>query len=155
MAKSKPVDTKVQCMETEGILHPRPEVVEDELFALNDFFDRRDLVQVRYEMLRRVRTDGLPIKTTADRFGVSRPTYYRIESDFEREGMKGLLPRKRGPRDGHKLTTKVVDVLRAAREKDPSLDTASLVELLLERFDIEIHPRTVERALLRQEKKTK
>ena len=37
MAKSKPVDTKVQCMETEGILHPRPEVVEDELFALNDF----------------------------------------------------------------------------------------------------------------------
>jgi transposase len=104
--------------------------------------------------LRRVRTDGLPISETAVRFGVSRPTYYRVETDFEREGMKGLLPRKRGPKDGHKLSAKVVEALLAAREADPSLDTASLVELLRERFDIEVHLRTVERALLRQEKKT-
>lgn len=153
MAKSKPADAKVQNMETDGTLNPRPEAVEDELFVHNDFFDRRDLVQVRYEMLRRVSTDRLPISETADRFGVSRPTYYRIESAFEKEGMKGLLPRKRGPKDGYKLTTYVVDALRIAREKDPSLDTMSLVELLQTRFDIDVHPRTIERALLRQEKK--
>jgi transposase len=155
MAKSKATDLKVQNLETDGILNPRPEVVIDELFAQNEFFDRRDLVQVRYEMLRRVRTDGVPISETTARFGVSRPTYYRIETDFEREGMKGLLPRKRGPRDGHKLSATVVEELRAARERDSSLDTASLVTLLRDRFDIEAHPRTVERALLRQEKKTK
>jgi len=155
MTKSKPTDIKIQNMETDGTLNSRPEAVADELFAHSDFFDCRDLVQVRYEMLRRVRTDGLPISETAVRFGVSRPTYYRVETDFEREGMKGLLPRKRGPKDGHKLSAKVVEALLAVREADPSLDTASLVELLRERFDIEVHLRTVERALLRQEKKTK
>ena len=154
MAKSKPTDTKVQLLEIDGTLNPRPEAVADDLFVKNDFFDPRDLVQVRYEMLRRVRTDGLPISETAERFGVSRPTYYRIETDFEREGMKGLLPRKRGPRDGHKLSAQVVEALCAAREKDPSMNTALLVELLRESFGINAHPRTVERALLRQEKKT-
>ena len=154
MAKSKPTDPKVQIMETDGTLNPRPEAVEDELFAHSDFFDRRDLIQVRYEMLRRVLTDGLPISETSSRFGVSRPTYYRIETNFKREGLKGLLPRKRGPRDGHKLTAKVVDALRTARKEDASLDTASLVELVSTRFGIEAHPRTVERALSRQEKKT-
>jgi transposase len=155
MTKSKPTDLKVRNLETDGILNPRPEVVVDELFARNEFFDRRDLVQVRYEMLRRVRTDGVSISETTARFGVSRPTYYRIETDFEREGMKGLLPRKRGPRDGHKLSATVVEELHAARERDPSMDIASLVTLLRDRFGIEVHPRTVERALLRQEKKTK
>jgi transposase len=155
MAKSKPTNLKVQNMESDGILNPRPEVGVDELFAQNEFFDRRDLVQVRYEMLRRVRTDGAPIRETTTRFGVSRPTYYRIETDFEREGMKGLLPRKRGPRDGHKLSATVVEELRAAQEMDPSLDTVSLVTLLRDRFGIKAHLRTVERALLRQEKKTK
>lgn len=155
MAKSKPIDTKAQSMKTDGTLNPRPDAVEDELFAKSDFFDRRDLIQVRYEMLRRVRTDGLPISETAARFGVSRPTYYRIETDFEHAGMKGLLPRKRGPRDGHKLTSQVVDALQAAREREPTMATASMIKLLQERYDIEVHPRTVERALLRQEKKTK
>ena len=153
MTKLEPVDTKTQIMETQGTLNPRPDAVEDELFVQSDFFDRRDLVQVRYEMLRRVRTDGLSISEVATRFGVSRPTYYRIETDFEREGLKGLLPRKRGPRDGHKLTAEVVDELRAARKADSSLDTASLVALVRTRFGIEVHPRTVERALVRQEKK--
>lgn len=154
MTKSKPTDIKTQNLETDGTINSRPEAVDDELFASGKFFDRRDLVQVRYEMLRRVHTDGLPISETAVRFGVSRPTYYRVEADFERKGMKGLLPRKRGPRDGHKLGIRVVEALLAAREENPSLDTASLVELLRERFAIEVHARTVERALLRQEKKT-
>jgi transposase len=130
-----------------GALNPHPAAVKDEIFAGSDFFDRRDLVQVRYEMVRRVRTDGRPIAETATRFGVSRPTYYKLSAEFEREGICGLLPKKRGPKGGHKLRAEVVEALRAARTQDPAVDAASLVELVKRRFGVEIHARTIERAL--------
>jgi transposase len=37
--------------------------------------------------------------------------------------------------------------LRAARTQDPAVDAASLVELVKRRFGVEIHARTIERAL--------
>jgi transposase len=151
--KPKSRDPKADALRSAGALHPRPAAVHDELFADSDFFDRRDLVQVRYEMVRRVRTDGRPIAETATRFGVSRPTYYKLSVAFEREGIAGLLPRKRGPKGGHKLSAEVLDALRAARSEDPGAKTASLVELAQRRFGVAVHPRTVERALKRREKK--
>jgi transposase len=147
MATSRPPDAKTNSLRNHGTLNPRPEAVKDE------FFDPRDLVQVRYEMLRRVRTEGRRVSETAALFGVSRPTYYKVDADFERDGMWGLLPRKRGPKGGHKLTAEVVDALSAARAEEPTMETSSLVELVRERFGIEVHPRTVERALRRREKK--
>jgi transposase len=136
-----------------GSLNPRPSAVKDELFAESEFFDRRDLVQVRYEMVRRVGKAGRPIAETAANFGVSRPTYYKISASFEREGITGLLPRKRGPKGGHKLRTDVIEALQAARAHDPAIDSASLAKLVQKRFGVEVHPRTIERALLRREKK--
>lgn len=153
MAPSKPPDPKLEALRRLGTLHPRPAAIQDKVFTDSDFFDRRDLVQVRYEMVRRVRTDGRPIAETASRFGVSRPTYYKLSASFEREGIAGLLPRKRGPKGGHKLTTDVVEALRAARVEDPAVETASLVKLAQRRFGVEVHPRTIERVLARQEKK--
>jgi len=153
MSPSKPSDPKVEALRRLSTLNPRPAAIRDELFAESDFFDRRDLVQVRYEMVRRVRTDGRPVAETAARFGVSRPTYYKLSAGFEREGIGGLLPRKRGPKGGHKLSTEIVEALRAARLGDAALKTASLVELAQRRFGVQVHPRTIARALARQEKK--
>ncbi len=154
MAKTKHApDAKTEALRSHGTLHHRPADVTDELFGDSDFFDRRDLVQVRYEMLRRVRTEGRPVSETAGRFGVSRPTYYKRDADFTREGLSGLLPRKRGPKGGHKLTDEIVAQLAAARDDDPSVDTASLVLMVRERFGIEVHSRSIERALRRQKKK--
>ena len=146
-------DPKVESLRRLGSLHPRPSAVQDELFQASEFFDPRDLVQVRYEMVRRVRTDGHPIAETAKRYGVSRPTYYKLSSQFEREGLSGLLPRKRGPKGGHKLRAEVLEVLDAARAEDPAVDTAALVELAQRRFDVHVHPRTLERALGREKKR--
>ena len=98
MAPSKPADPKTTSLRRHGALNPRPQAVRDELFVAGGFFDRRDLVQVRYEMLRRVLIEGRPISETATRFGVSRPTYYAASASFEGEGLCGLLPRKRGPK---------------------------------------------------------
>jgi transposase len=124
------------------------------LFEGSEFFDRRDLLQVRYEMLRRVRTEGRPVTETAARFGVSRPTYYKLHADFEREGIGGLLPRKRGPKGGHKLSAEVIEALLEARDEDPSVDNDFLADLARRRFGIEVHPRSLERALKRPGKKT-
>lgn len=153
MPKTKPPDPKHEALRRLGALHPRPMAVKDELFDKSDFFDRRDLVQVRYEMVRRVRQEDRPIAETAVRFGVSRPTYYKLSESFEREGITGLLPRKRGPKGGHKLRANVLEALRAARAKDPAVDTDSLVALVQRRFGVEVHPRTIERALLREKKR--
>ena len=153
MAKRRPPDPKPAALRLHGSLNRHPDRVQDPLFASGDFFDARDLVQVKYEMVRRVRTDGRPVAETASRFGVSRPTYYKLSAGFEREGIAGLLPRKRGPKGGHKLTTEVVAAPRAARVKDPAVETASLVQLAQRRFGVEVHPRTIERVLARQEKK--
>lgn len=153
MSRAKPPDPKLQALRSLGALNPSPSAVQDELFADSDFFDRRDLVQVRYEMVRRVRKDGRPVAETAASFGVSRPTYYKLSDNFDREGITGLLPRKRGPKGGHKLHSDVIEALQAARAQDPTLDSASLAQLVHQRFGVEVHPRTIERALLRQKKK--
>ena len=80
-----------------GCLHPHAGQVTDELFADHEFFDPRDLVQVKYEMLRRVRVDGDAVSRSAARFGLSRPAYYQARQAYEAGGLPALLPRKPGP----------------------------------------------------------
>ena len=147
MARSKPPDPKTEALRQQGTLHPAPQTVADPRFASSDFFDARDLVQTRYEMLRRVRTEGYSVTATTSWYGVSRPTFYKLLAAFEREGLWGLLPRKRGPKGGHKLRPEVMALLQTTREAEPSTTAAGLAALVRERFGIDVHPRTVERAL--------
>ena len=90
-------DTKTRTLQQQGTLNPRPKTVRDELFLQDDFFDPRDLVQVKYEMLRRVRTEGTSVTDAAANFGFSRPSFYQAQSAFEQDGLAGLVPHKRGP----------------------------------------------------------
>lgn len=153
MGRSKPPDPKTEALRQQGTLHPSPETVADPRFASSDFFDARDLVQTRYEMLRRVRTEGHSVTATASWYGVSRPTFYKLLAAFECQGLWGLLPRKRGPKGGHKLRPEVMALLRTSREAQPSTTAARLVALVREQFGIDVHPRTVERALQAAPKK--
>ncbi|SJM32648.1 hypothetical protein BQ8482_300019 [Mesorhizobium delmotii] len=57
MAKPKPGRRDPKALARDGALNPRPEAARDTLFAGNPFFDARDLVQVRYEMVRRHQAD--------------------------------------------------------------------------------------------------
>jgi hypothetical protein len=108
--------SKRDALKRHGTLNPHPDAVTDALFEAGDFFDRDDLLQLKYEMLRRVSVDKQSVTQSATAFGFSRPTYYQAEADFQRDGLFGLLPEKRGPRQGHKLTPEVLDfaVLRRA-----------------------------------------
>src|SRR3984885_4020635 len=124
MTRTRKPDPKFAALEESGTVNPRPQDVDDPAFIDSNFFDPRDLIQVRYEMLRRVHVEGQTIADAAAHFGVSRPTFYKAQTDFERDGLAGLLPVKRGPRGPHKVTAKVMDFVARALAKDPSLDGA-------------------------------
>jgi transposase len=150
MAK-KVVDPKEESLRAARALNPRPDAVADTAFAGSEFLDARDLVQVKYEMVRRVRVEGEPVASTAEAFGFSRPSWYAAAAALDEDGLPGLLPARPGPRRAHKLTEEVVADLRAALEDDPTLRTTDLVARLEARFGLVVHPRSIERALARSE----
>jgi transposase len=146
-------DPKVKALRESHTLNPRAARVKDEQFRGQDFFDSRDLVQVKYEMVRRVQVDGCPVSQSAAAFGLSRPSFYQAQEAFQARGVAGLIPQKRGPREAHKLSREVLDVVDEARLSDASVGTADLAKAIKDRFGVTVHPRSVERALKRREKK--
>ena len=95
MPSTRKPDAKLAALAESGTTNPHPEAVRDPAFVDSDFFDPRDLVQVKYEMLRRVHIERKSIAEAAALFGLSRPTFYKAQADFERAGLMGLLPVKR------------------------------------------------------------
>jgi transposase len=104
-------------------------------------------------MLRRVQTEGKSVTDAAGNFGFSRPSFYQALSAFEQDGLAGLVPQKRGPKQAHKLTEEVITFINETRQKEPSIRLADLVTLIEERFGTKVHPRSIERSLLRHQKK--
>lgn len=93
----------------------------------------------------------MSVTEAVSRFGLSRPTFYKVASDFDREGLPGLLPRKRGPKAPHKLTPEIVSYLEeivARGEVDPK----ALSERVSRQYGRTIHPRTIQRALAQRKK---
>ena len=142
-------DSKVEALRAERCLNPRPEAVADEEFRSSEFFDARDLVQVKYVMVRRVKVDGEAVTRSAAAFGFSRPSLYEAAAALDAGGLAALVPARPGPRRAHKLTEEVVAFARQRLEADPSLRSVDLVEAIAERFGVRVHPRSVERALAR------
>lgn len=153
MPKDPGDDRKRDALANHRVLHPRPERVTDELFVANAFFDPRDLIQVKYEMLRRVRADEQSVSEAAARFGLSRPTFYEARAAFQRAGLRGLLPAKKGPRRRHKLSESVMAFVDEQLAADASVSPAQLARRIEEHFGLTVHPRSVSRALARRARK--
>jgi transposase len=151
MAMSK--DAKNKALKQHGSLNPHAQSVRDELFCENEFFDPRDIVQVKYEMLRRVRVDGFSVTKAAATFGFSRPVFYQAQKAFEQSGLPGMVPRRPGPRHAHKLSEAVLQFIDQQRLKDKTLRAPALAKMVRQRFGISVHARSVERALLRRQKR--
>ncbi len=145
-------DPKAQALRAQRCLNPRPEAVRDERFAGSEFLDSRDLVQVKYEMVRRVRIDGDSVARSAQEFGFSRPSFYEAAAALDAGGLAGLVPARPGPRRAHKLTDEVLTFARERLAAEPRLRSAGLVELIAERFGVRVHRRSIERALARADR---
>ena len=64
-------------------------------------------------------------------------------------GLAALVPARPGPRRAHKLTDEIVAFAVAALAANPTLRAAEVADAIAERFDVRVHPRSVERALAR------
>ena len=148
-----PPSSKQQNLKQQGTFNRRSESVHAPLFDTTAFFDPEDLVQVKYEMLRRVQVEQDSVTESASAFGFSRLTFYQTKRAFQREGLNGLTPQKRGPQKPHKLTAEVVRFVVEQLEDEPLPSWGVLAERVKERFDLVVNPRSIERVVKLQEKK--
>jgi transposase len=155
MAKRKKPDQKLLKLKRTGTLNPQSTAIADALFRENPFFDANDLLQVRYEMLRRHRVDGASIVEVSSTFGVSRPTFYQAQAAFQRAGLAGLVPRQRGPKEGHKLSSEVIEYVRTLQTSSPGLTTNERIQAIEQKFGISVHRRSLERAMAGKKKRRK
>ncbi len=139
--------SKADVLVEEGALNPAPEKVLDPKFRESEFFDPRDVVQVKYEMLRRVSVENASVTDVAQEYGVSRPTYYQAKTNLEETGVAGLVPKKPGPRGPHKIQGEVLAFLKKQIVPGEPIRARALAALILQEFGIEVHPRTIERAV--------
>jgi transposase len=146
-------NAKLEALRKSGTHNAAAEKVSDELFGDHEFFDARDLVQVKYEMLRCVREDRLSVTEAARRFGFSRTAFYQALSIFEQQGIPGLIPSRPGPKEAHKLNESVMEFLEQQLVDHASLRPAEMAERITQKFGISVHPRSIERALSRRRKK--
>jgi transposase len=146
-AKNDSKPSKVRALIEEGTLNQAPEKVRDPKFREGDFFDPRDVVQVKYEMLRRVSIENASVTDATQAYGVSRPTYYQTKANFDEAGVGGLVPRKRGPRGPHKLQGQVLAFVEQQLIAGEPIRARELAKLIRQKFDLEVHPRTIERTV--------
>jgi transposase len=144
-------DEKLVALRHSHTLHPHPDQVRDPLFTSGSpFFDSRDLVQVKYELLRRVRVDGDSVSHATSLFALSRPTFYAAQAAWEHAGIVGLLPQPTGPRHAHKLTEEIIAQLQPLAK---TMSPPQLAQWVQDHHHLTVHPRSIERALARSAKK--
>ncbi len=144
---------KQDALREHATLNPRPAGVTHALFATSEFFDPHDLLQVKYEMLRLVSVDKRPISEAAKACGLSRPSFYQAQAAFEQGGLAALIRNKPGPHGAHKLTPAVMQFVTEARTADPRVPADRLAAWVRQRFRVQVHPRSIERQLLRKKKR--
>ena len=143
-------DPKEAALAATRCLNPHPEQVTDPAFLASEFFDARDAVQVKYEMVRKVKAVGAPVTEAAAAFGYSRPAYYAAAAALEASGLEGLVPARPGPRGASKLTEEILAWAEGQLAAGPGLRPAQLPDRIEEAFGVRVHPRSVERALARR-----
>ena len=136
-----------------GTWHSRSKEVNDELFHSHEFFDPRDLLQVKYEMLRRVATGEMNVSQATRAFGFSRPTFYQTQQAFAKGGLAALVPKPTGPKANRKLTDEVLDYVAQLHASDAGLRPSQWAEKVRCKFGLDVHPRSILRALERRAKK--
>ena len=143
-------DPKEAALAEARCLNPHPEQVTDPEFLASDFFDARDAVQVKYEMVRKVKAGGAPVTQATAAFGYSRPAYYAAAAALEASGLEGLVPARPGPRGRAQTHRPDPRLGRAAAGRRPRPAPGPAGPLIEQAFGVRVHPRSVERALARR-----
>ena len=138
-------DSKKKFLEQEGFINPKPERISHPLFNTLEFFDSFDLPQVRYEMIRAARIEGIPVTTACKWFGFSREYFYKLERTFMNRGYVGLLGSTMGRRPLIALNQEIVNFIVHRKIEDPVLSGEDLRKEIQKIYQVDCSRRTVER----------
>ena len=72
---------------------------------------------------------------------------------FDSGGLQGLIPAPRGPRGPHKITPEMLRFVDDYRARHGRVGARRLVPLIEAEFCVRVHPRGLEKALERIQKK--
>lgn len=126
-------------------LHQHPERVQDEYFTNQpEFFDPKDIVQVKYELLRRCEVEGKEVASACQDFGFSRTTYYKTHQAFFHGGLPHLMGKSRGRPHPIKLTEKVQGFLIAEKARNNKLSAREAAKMLKERYQVQLTERMIQ-----------
>lgn len=145
---------KLRALQEQGSVYSSSKKVRDPLFLNEEFFDPNDIVQVKYELLRRVQVEGVSITDAVKNFGFSRLSFYRTLKIFDEFGLPGLIPKKRGPKKAHKMTTEILEFIHNKIQDSPSINNVTLKKMIEEKFNLLVHTRSINRALSPKKKET-
>ncbi|WP_320043032.1 helix-turn-helix domain containing protein [uncultured Desulfobacter sp.] len=143
----KTTNEKINALKKYSALNPQPQKIRDALFDQDDFFDARDLVQVKYEMLRKVRVEKKTVSSVAADFGFSRPSFYQAKAAFEDEGLAGLIPKKRGPQAPHKINQQVLEFIQELIKSGEKLTQEEIAKRVEKDLGVKVHPTNIARRL--------
>jgi transposase len=141
------MDSKASVLKKSGSFNANHEKVTADIFAAGPFFDKRDIIQVKYEMIRAASRNEDSVTAVAGAFGFSRKGYYQANESFESGGLHALIPKKTGPKGPHKLkreTLDFVDTYVADHQNAKSVEISAELEA---RSGVKVHPRTISRYL--------
>jgi hypothetical protein len=68
-------------------------------------------------------------------------------------GLPGLLPSRRGPKGGHKISAEMIAFVVDLKAASPELTTPECLDAIEDRFGVRVHRRSLERALARKKKR--
>lgn len=126
-------------------IHPAPEKVHDKRFQEEDsFFDPKDIVQVKYELLRSCIVEASDVASTCVRFGFSRTTYYKVYEAFLHGGIPYLMGRPRGRPQPIKVNELVLGYLIAEKAMNPKLSASKMVTGVMNRYNVQISVRMIQ-----------
>ena len=141
------MNSKEEILKSNGTFNKDSKSVIAEDFKSGIFFDPKDIVQVKYEMLRSVANNESSVSEASKKYGLSRQSYYVSKTSMEEGGIAGLLPRKTGPRNAYKLTDEGKQFIDSYTTSHPDAKTREINSVMLAETGISVHDRTVRRYL--------
>ena len=109
------------------------------------FFDKKDIVQVKYEMIRAASNNEGSVTEIADSFGFSRKSFYQIREAFRAGGLFSLVPKKTGPKGASKLKPEALEFIEKYISMHEHAKVKEVSAALESEMGIKVHSRTIYR----------
>lgn len=123
-----------------------------ELQSLTNLIKKEDKVLLRYEMLREQIATKASIESISQKYGYNPRHFYWCRNRFQENGIAGLVERRPGPKNPHKIKPNIEKRILELRKKNLSIYEISDQ---LEKQNLKLTPKSVDNVLNKHHKSKK